>query len=209
MEFQHYFFSWGDCSIFLIFYVFGYGWLNRMWKLILIPLFIYTEISVRDANIEPNPFDHYLGAGVKNEYYDIKGYNERENGLYYRGGRVYIQPVKWVEVEHRCKEAKNIDWQSLRVKKEVLSDIYIGGSANTQSWGEAQPLGYVAYKTKNIKLSVETNLIRTIINAEMEYLVPWKGVLLGPYFEWSSVDEVRSFWLKLKLSWETKKRKGR
>lgn len=141
--------------------------------------FIWGSLSYRSPNVENCVRDYEFGFGMQNEHYIIDILAERENGMYYRGGKFNVIPVNWMELEYFCKEARHIDSESMRLLyrpfKEwwLLDPFSIGGSVNMQSWKDTKYLLAMTYRTKHIQFCYETNFIdRIVVSLKTGFDIP-------------------------------------
>jgi len=134
-----------------------------MWLKVLIPLIVFFSFSSRTPKIQPNPQDHEYAFGMENKYYQTNFVFERENGQYYKGDRVFIQPTNWTEFEHYKKEAYDIDNTSIRALYQpfpgiwIMKGLKVGGSANWQHYKNCRGLGVVTFKMSDINIAYESN----------------------------------------------------
>ena len=181
-------------------------------------LFLFFSLSFRSAYLPDVPMDYEIKGGLESKEFKSSVLFERENGLYYWGvdlkyavdncitlntkKTMFVYGTEFVWYK---KDAKDIDYQSIRVLNDIGENVKIGLSLNANRWREPLPMMILKADYGLFKYSMETNLWNRAvasIDISKKYKVEYSKVYIMPILKYRFANGNEFWQAKIEVGWK-------
>jgi len=174
-------------------------------------LMLWFAFSIRNPNIEPNPFDYEISTGYNTEISFIKSdakiIYERENGNNYNG-RIHNHDFKYLLLGEYVKTAKDISNQKIALKypfKRNRSTLNVGLVTLLNKYQYDKTTAYMSLKTPYVEMELAGLVKVEMFKSKLKYTYNLGGgVFIEPALNIYYKDEF-DYQGKIKIGYKWKK----